>query len=162
MAGSKMPAVRRNLQPRPRGRPSKLTHERQAKICDAIRAGNYMETAAAFAGIDKTTLYAWLRKGRKANRGKHREFVDAVEKAMADAEARDVAMIGKAAADGTWQAAAWRLERKHPDRWGRTDRHQHQIQAAVLTAEVNPHDAVEELARLLSEMHVRGGADQDT
>ena len=160
MAGSKMPAVRRNLQPRPRGRPSKLTHERQAKICDAIRAGNYLETAAAFAGIDKTTMYLWMRKGRAANRGKHREFVDAVEKAMADAEARDVALIGKAAADGTWQAAAWRLERKHPDRWGRRDHHR--VEAAVLTAEVNADDAVAELSRLLARQFAGGGAPQDT
>jgi len=32
---------------------------------------------------------------------------------------RDVAIIAKAAAGGHWQAAAWRLERKFPDRWGR-------------------------------------------
>ena len=161
MPKSKMPAVRRDLMPkRGPGRPTKLTAEVQGKICDALRAGNYLETSAAFAGIDKTTMYAWLKKGRQAKRGKHREFVDAVEKAMADAEARDVALIGKAAADGTWQASAWRLERKYPDRWGRSDHHR--VDATVLSAEVDPNAAVQELARLLARRVVGDGADQDT
>jgi hypothetical protein len=40
-----------------------------------------------------------------------------VEKAQAEAEARDVAIIAKAAPDD-WRAAAWRLERKAPRRYG--------------------------------------------
>ena len=31
-------------------------------------------------------------------------------------------MIDNAAIDGTWQAAAWKLERRYPDEWGRRDR----------------------------------------
>lgn len=160
MPKSKMPAVRKNLPKRRPGRPTKLTPETQAKICDAIRAGNYLETSAAFAGIDKSTLYAWLRKGAAAKRGIHVEFSRAIEKAMADAEARDVALIGKAAADGTWQASAWRLERKYPDRWGRTERHR--IDATVISAEVDPNAAVAELARLLARRVTGAGADSDT
>lgn len=105
----------------PGGRPSKLTPELQARICEAIRAGNYIETAAAYAGVHKATLYDWLKRGANANAGKFREFSDAVEKALADAEARDVALIAKAATEH-WQAAAWRLERKFPDKWGRRQR----------------------------------------
>ncbi len=37
---------------------------------------------------------------------------------MAEAEIRDVALIGKHA-EYSWQAAAWRLERKFPAKWGR-------------------------------------------
>ncbi len=33
-----------------------------------------------------------------------------------------MALIGKAAGEGNWQAAAWRLERRFPERWGRKDR----------------------------------------
>ena len=104
------------------GRPTKLTPPVQQKICEAIRAGNYMETAAAYAGIEKTTLYDWLRRGAREKRGIYHEFGKAVEKALADAETRDVALIAKAAADGQWQASAWRLERRYPDRWGRRER----------------------------------------
>lgn len=105
------------------GRPSKLTPEIQEKIVQAIRAGNYIETAAAYAGIDKTTLYDWLKRGARAKTGKYREFSNAVEKALAEAEVRDVAIIAKAA-EKHWQAAAWRLERKHWQRWGRKERHE--------------------------------------
>lgn len=114
------------------GRPTKLTSEVQHRIVQAIQAGNYMETAAAYAGINKTTLYDWLRRGarekerlEKNSRARMRKaeapyvkFSNAVEKALAEAEMRDVMIIGKAAAE-QWQAAAWRLERKFPQRWGR-------------------------------------------
>jgi len=127
------------------GRPTKLTPELQRKITDAIRAGNYMETAAAYAGIHKDTLYAWLKRGArdKSPKSPYRQFSDAVEKALAEAEVRDVALIAKAA-EKEWQAAAWRLERKFPDRWGRKDRVQadirHQGQVALeVTHDVSGH-----------------------
>lgn len=107
---------------RPRGRPTTLTPEIQEKIIQAVRAGNYLETAAAYAGVPKNTLHDWLRRGAKEKRGIYHEFSVLVEKALAEAEMRDVLIIGKAAEEN-WQAAAWRLERKFPDRWGRKDRH---------------------------------------
>ncbi len=106
------------------GRPTKLTPDVQEKIVQAIRAGNYIETAAAYAGVDKKTLYTWMKLGNDCKSGKnvHAQFLHAVEKALADAEVRDVTIIGKAAEEN-WQASAWRLERKFPDRWGRKDTH---------------------------------------
>jgi hypothetical protein len=41
----------------------------------------------------------------------------ALEQADAQAEVRDILLIGKAA-QTNWKAAAWRLERRFPDRWG--------------------------------------------
>jgi hypothetical protein len=52
----------------------------------------------------------------------YRQFREAVEKAKAAAEIRDVVLIDKAAQDGSWQAAAWKLERKFPQKWGRVTR----------------------------------------
>lgn len=119
-----------------RGRPTKLTPGVQQEICAAIAAGNYIEPSAMRAGIDKTTLYNWLRKAGKevervakgeakgrnvrvaAKMQPYVDFLHAVKKAEAEAEARDVAIISKAALT-QWQAAAWRLERKHYRRWGR-------------------------------------------
>lgn len=125
-----------------RGRPSKLTPLVQAEICQAIQAGNYIEPSAMRAGIDKTTLYNWLRKAGKevervakgeakgrnvrvtAKMQPYVDFLHAVKKAEAEAEARDVAIIAKAALK-QWQAAAWRLERKHYERWGRRQAIEH-------------------------------------
>ncbi len=107
------------------GRPTKLTPATQAKIVQAIVGGNDITVAAAYAGISKQTFYTWLERGRKAKTGPFADFVDAIEKAQADAEARNVALIAKAAQDGTWTAAAWWLERKYPERWGRKERVEH-------------------------------------
>jgi hypothetical protein len=83
-----------------------------------VRAGNYLETAAAHAGIAKVTLFEWLRRGNREKSGVYREFVNDIEKALADAEIHDVLNIAKAGLEH-WQAIAWRLERKFPARWGR-------------------------------------------
>lgn len=123
-------------------RPSKINPKIQAKICDAIRAGNYIETAAAHAGINKSTLYEWMKRGarekdrveRAGGRAKVKkseaefvEFSNAVEKALADAEVRDVMIVANAATTD-WRAAAWRLERKFPDKWGRKDKVQAEVE----------------------------------
>src|SRR5687767_7699095 len=103
----------------PGGRPSKLTPELQGRICDALRRGAYVETAAAMADVSKATLYGWLKLGAREEEGPHSEFLNAVEKAQAEAEMRDLDRVDAAAEGGTWQAAAWRLERRSPERWGR-------------------------------------------
>ena len=116
------------------GRPTKLTKEIQQKIISALTAGNYQDTASAYAGISTSCFYNWLERGKKerdrliaGEKAKKAEeifveFVDAIESARAQAEVRSVALIQKAANDGTWQAAAWYLERSHPQRWGRINR----------------------------------------
>ena len=102
---------------RERGRPEKINREIIEKIKNAIMAGAYIETAAAFAGISKDTFYQWLKKGAAANTGIYADFSDAIKKAAAEAELRDVMVINRAAAN-SWQAAAWKLERKYPSRRG--------------------------------------------
>jgi len=108
----------------------KISKEKINQIVEAVRAGNFIETAAAFAGLSKQTLYNWLKEGmRERDRRENGEEPDRtkdmyvkfsidIEQAMAEAEMRDVEIITKAA-EQQWQAAAWRLERKYPDRWGR-------------------------------------------
>lgn len=105
---------------------SKLTENTQATIVRSLRAGNYVETAAAAAGISKSTLYDWLRRGARAKSGAHKEFADAVANAQAEGEQSMVAIIA-AAAGNQWQAAAWHLERKFPDKWGRRQRIEHGV-----------------------------------
>ena len=120
------------------GRPTDLTPAVQARIVQAIVGGNDNKVAAAYAGIGESTFYAWLERGRKERarlaaspnarpRAKETPFVEflaSIQKAQADAETRNVALIAKAAQEGTWTAAAWWLERKYPERWGRKERQQ--------------------------------------
>src|SRR6267143_1594100 len=91
----------------------KLDPATTQRVVDLIRAGNYLEVAATAAGIHRSTLYRWMRHGRDQKRGRYRRFLNQVEKAQAEAESRDVALIAKAASED-WRAAAWRLERKAP------------------------------------------------
>jgi transposase len=116
---------------------TKLNPERQARIVEALNNGNYIETAARYAAITPQAMYKWLNRGN-AERQRilegedplpeeqiYVDFVEAVEKARSQAEMRNVGLIQKAAVDGTWQAAAWFLERSYPKRWGRSDRLEH-------------------------------------
>ena len=109
--------------PRKIGRTTKLNPQTQQKIIDAITAGNYLETAANYANISKTTLYRWLAEAEQPNAPKRlREFRDAVEQARAAAEVRNVTLVQRAANDGSWQAASWYLERSFPARWGKNQK----------------------------------------
>lgn len=104
-------------------RPTKLTEETKNKIIQAIAAGNYQETAAKYAGINPNTFYTWMKLGEnKKAKPIYKEFREAVEKARAQAEIRNVALIQQAGQDGSWQAAAWFLERSYPHRYGRHNR----------------------------------------
>lgn len=114
------PKAFKKAKPAKTGRPCKLTPEIQEKISEYLANGCYLETAAACAGIVKNTLYDWMRIAAKDNEeGKQTKFTsfsDAVEKAMAEAEMKDINRI-EDAAKKNWFAAAWRLERRNPKRW---------------------------------------------
>lgn len=51
-------------------------------------------------------------------------FAEEVVKAEADAEVIRLARISQAGQEGAWQADAWWLERKLPDKWGKKDKAQ--------------------------------------
>lgn len=98
-------------------RPTKLTPEVSERLVRLIRAGNFATVASAACGICRDTFQRWLRRGAKEESGIYRDLVIALDEASAIAEARNVAIIMKAA-EHQWQAAAWYLERRAPDRWG--------------------------------------------
>jgi hypothetical protein len=62
----------------------------------------------------------WAVSGfNDVDEAKYLLFFEDVEAARAASEVRAVTQIQQAAMDGTWQAAAWYLERSQPGRWGR-------------------------------------------
>ncbi len=87
----------------------------------APRAGACVETAAAAAGVGSSTVHSWIRRAEDHpdDCGEpFLEFLDAYKKARAEAELDAVHVI-RGAWSTHWQAAAWYLERSHPERWGR-------------------------------------------
>lgn len=106
------------MQKRGRGRPTKFCPDLANMIIDNVRRGNYVETAAALAGLAKVTFYDWLRRGARGEQP-YQDFHEAIQQARAVAEDRAVrAILG----DGSWQALAWWLERTKPDLYGRKDK----------------------------------------
>ena len=104
-------------------RPVKLTPVVQKAIVNGIEMGLTYELAADYAGIGKRTLYRWMQLGRKEFDnidqendqivlGRYGAFWHAVKLARAKCAAACITRIHKAAHDGSWQAAAWILERR--------------------------------------------------
>jgi len=62
----------------------KLDEAATQKICDFIRAGNYLEVAAAAAGIHRTSLHRWIRLGREQKRGRYRRHGIEIQRVVSD------------------------------------------------------------------------------
>ena len=100
-------------------RPTKLTPQIQQRIAEALRAGATYEHAAQYGGVHYATLRRWLQDGEAAADGPFREFCEAEKRAEAEALVGWLKSIDLAAQEGTWQAAAWKLERRYPQAYGR-------------------------------------------
>jgi hypothetical protein len=115
---------------RPKGADG-LTPEIQNRLCAKLRAGNHRQQAAVLCGIARRTFYRWLELGEQESEtgGKHYDFLCAVERAEAVAESRKLRVVSRAAYGDKkhgpdWKAALAFLERRFPDRWARTERHE--------------------------------------
>jgi len=102
---------------------SKLNREIIEHVRKLASLGVDVKTITDALNISRQTFYDWLNRGeRDAQEGKrtlYADFFDAYKKAQAEAIIRNVALILEAAKNGNWQAAAWFLERRMPEVWGR-------------------------------------------
>lgn len=97
-------------------RKSKYTPECVARIIQAIDMGATYELAASYAGISPDTMTAW--------KDRYSDFSDKLREAEGRAAVKWLAKIEQAAGID-WKAAAWKLERRHPQAYGRTVQEQH-------------------------------------
>jgi len=104
------------------GRRTRLTNKTRDTILKGIRLGLTHERAAQLAGITARTFYTWKSKGEKGTAPIYIQFLQALKKAEVEGEAANIQVIVKAGQEGTWQAAAWLLERRHPERWARVQK----------------------------------------
>jgi hypothetical protein len=95
-----------------KGRKSKFTAPVKERIIEALRAGTTYEIAAQYAGISRSTLYEWIKKGEGFDTGAYRTFYDNVKKAEAEGAVVHLGTIAQASKKD-WKAAAWLLERRH-------------------------------------------------
>ena len=104
-----------------RGRTSHLTPEVSKKICDAVRAGNYVSVAARYCGVAEVTLHDWIQRGRGEHptRSASQIFVDFVRDLdVAEAGAEVAAVLHwRAAMPKDWHSSEKWLKVRQPERW---------------------------------------------
>lgn len=133
------------------------------RLVNALRAGAYREQAALHAGISVATFYRWMKEGEAAeaeeipaSESRAREIREAVQNAEASGELHLLAII-KEQAPKSWQAAAWILERKYPNKWGRFDRVEHSGKVIVPDVAVPSSDVARvEIAKILEDAGALG------
>jgi hypothetical protein len=84
------------------------------QLAARILDGAALDVAANACGVEPELVDAWMLRGERGGRG-NGPFVAlrrAVERARGESEANLVAQVAEAATGGSWQAAAWLLERR--------------------------------------------------
>lgn len=105
-----------------------LTDQLQGDFVKALSRTWYLAAACDLVGVERTTVWRWIKKGRQEPASIYGRFRNAVKKAMTEQEAEALERI-KVAEE--WQAAAWLLERRNPERWGRDRGKINELEAAV-------------------------------
>lgn len=114
-------------------RETALTPETHKAIVQAISLGSTYELAAQAGGVTYVTFLTWMKKGELASRKTtltdndklYLAFFNDIKRVEGEAVKRWLAHIEAAANDGQWQAAAWKLERRYPKDYARTDKFNH-------------------------------------
>lgn len=110
-----------------------LGHPKVERLISALAAGHFVQEACQYAPISEQTYYRWLREGAaldlRVNAGEAltpdeeviRELCEAIKKAEVSGQNAALDTIREAIKDGTWQAAAWFLERRNKKWSNRTE-----------------------------------------
>ncbi|WP_135611667.1 hypothetical protein [Methanococcoides sp. AM1] len=116
-------------------RPTKLTPETHKTICKNIALGMPYEHACRAAGVSYPAYRTWIIRGEEEARRVEEnprasiknsekpfvEFQDDIKRAEAQGIEKNLKRISKAADEGNWPAAAWVLERRHPEHFAKRD-----------------------------------------
>lgn len=99
----------------------KLNKEVCDNICENLRRGNYITTACRASGITTNTYYRWKKRGEKGEEP-FKTFLERTDKAESEGELACMEVIYNSATEqGNWLSAAWILERKYPQRFGKRE-----------------------------------------
>lgn len=140
-------------------KPHKLDKRRRQRVVEAVSAGLTREQQAAYAGCARSTLQDAIARGRADSRGIWHDWVAELEEAEARAIVANIALIQRSARDGTWQAAAWLLERRYPQQFGRYVRTENRTEHRGSITTASAHKTDEELDEEIAELEARVGAE---
>ena len=90
------------------------------RLNQAISVGAYIEDACIFAGISSRQFRRW-RELAEQGIEPYAERWEEINKSESQSIVRNLFNIQNASNNGTWQASAWLLERKYPEKYGRKE-----------------------------------------
>jgi hypothetical protein len=91
----------------------KYTADRVKEITDFLAQGMSRDDSCDLVGINQDTFYDWMKRP---------EFSEAVLRAEKQCKQRNIVRIQNASKKD-WRAAAWWMERKHPEEYAFTTKH---------------------------------------
>jgi predicted mannosyl-3-phosphoglycerate phosphatase (HAD superfamily) len=110
-----------------------LEHPKVKRLLEALRHGDFVDDACEYAAISEQTYYRWLREGfdlaRRVDEGETltpaetelQKLCESIKEAELLGQHAALTVIQRAANNGTWQAAAWFLERRNKKWSNRTE-----------------------------------------
>lgn len=113
-----------------------MTHD----IVELLKEGGNRTDVVKIVGIHYDTFMEWMKRT---------EFSEAIKKAEAEGKQEHIRVIKKAA-EKTWTAAAWWLERKYPNEFGLKNREADQSERDEI-----PQRMAERAAALLKRLEAR-------
>lgn len=118
---SNEPSVSAKTGKRKKAKPRAIKPSEIKKICNLIRAGNYVKPSVKAVGVNYSTFLSYMSKGKKMIRP-YDEYYQMVEQAKAEFETGAVSKISESGAEGNVGAYMWMLPRMFPKRWQSTQR----------------------------------------
>ncbi|HUS90007.1 MAG TPA: hypothetical protein VMW91_11720 [Desulfosporosinus sp.] len=109
-----------------------------------VKAGNTYRATCSYLGIAERTFFRWLSEGENADDGIKRHFWQTIKASEAEVHIRNIIIIQKAA-QSDWKAAAWFLERRFPQRWGKSRRNLTGIEGEPVDVEIVRQKLIEKL-----------------
>ena len=121
-------------------RNTKLTQYLQKKICEGLKRGHYLKTAAPLAGVSTRSAHSWLARGRDeekrlesgkaANKGEaiYLNFLHATEEATSHAVDRALQTLESEISQSA-RAAQWYLSHRFSGSWDGNEEFEERIEA---------------------------------
>lgn len=102
-------------------RPEKITNELIQAICEDIAQGFSYDQAAQRNSISASTFFRWKLRAEEPNSEQiYRDFANAVSSASRFSEQEALQLIRSTAIiNRNWKAAAWFLERRFTEKYGK-------------------------------------------
>ena len=141
------------------GRPPKYNDPKCIEtLCATLATGATLAASCRSARISYRAVRTWVVAGESGDE-KYSYFMHSIKKAEADNEISLVVDI-RTAAKTQWQAAAWLLERRYPNKYGRRNSVQFNGDAVIKNGAINPEQFVqmltpEQLSQLLTAIETK-------